>query len=213
MIRPARGILGSASLIGCMVFLFTASAVAFQPAQGYERNHGKGHDGGLARKAPVTLPATGTVQAAFTPGDDAGKLITDAIDSAQHQVLVQAFSFTHRKIADALVAAKRRGVDVKVISDKNQIHRIPTSLIWKIAAEGIPVFADSDHDSAHNKVIVIDAGSSDPMLITGSYNFTHAAQYKNAENVLLIKGNAALTDLYRKNWQQHYEHSLPYQQR
>jgi phosphatidylserine/phosphatidylglycerophosphate/cardiolipin synthase-like enzyme len=196
-----------------MVFLFTASAVPFQPAQGYERSHSKGHDSGFARKAPAALPATGTVQAAFTPGDDAGKLITDAIDNAQHQVLVQAFSFTHRKIADALVAAKHRGVDVKVISDKNQIHRIPTSLIWKIAAEGVPVFADSDHDSAHNKVIVIDAGSPDPTLITGSFNFTHAAQYKNAENVLLIKGNAALTDLYRKNWQHHYEHSLPYQQR
>jgi phosphatidylserine/phosphatidylglycerophosphate/cardiolipin synthase-like enzyme len=213
MIRPARGVVGSAWLIGCMVFLFTASAVAFQPAEGYERNHGKGHDSGLARKAPLTLPATGTVQAAFTPGDDGGKLITDAIDTAQHQVLVQTFSFTHRKIADALVAAKRRGVDVKVISDKNQIQRIPTSLIWKIAAEGVPVFADSDHDSAHNKVIVIDAGSPDPTLITGSFNFTHAAQYKNAENVLLIKGNAALTDLYRRNWQHHYEHSLPYQQR
>jgi phosphatidylserine/phosphatidylglycerophosphate/cardiolipin synthase-like enzyme len=195
-----------------MLILFTASAAAFQPAPGYERDHNRGHDSGHDRKAPVTLPATGTVQTAFTPGDDAGKLITDAIDAAQHQVLVQAFSFTHRKIADALVAAKRRGVDVKVISDKNQIHRIPTSLIWKIAAEGVPVFADSDHDSAHNKVIVIDAGSPDAALITGSFNFTHAAQYKNAENVLLIKGNAALTDIYRRNWQHHYEHSLPYQQ-
>jgi phosphatidylserine/phosphatidylglycerophosphate/cardiolipin synthase-like enzyme len=203
--------LESAWVIGCLVFLFTASAAAFQSAPGHERDHRKGHDSGQDRKAPVTLPATGTVQTAFTPGDDAGKLISDAIDTAQHQVLVQAFSFTHRKIADALVAAKRRGVDVKVISDKNQIHRIPTSLIWKIAAEGVPVFADSDHDSAHNKVIVIDAGSPDATLITGSFNFTHAAQYKNAENVLLIKGNAALTDLYRRNWQHHYEHSLPYQ--
>ena len=185
MIRRARGLVRSAWLIGSMVFLFTASAVPFQPAQGYERSHSKGHDSGFARKAPAALPATGTLQAAFTPGDDAGKLITDAIDNAQHQVLVQAFSFTHRKIADALVAAKHRGVDVKIISDKNQIHRIPTSLIWKIAAEGVPVFADSDHDSAHNKVIVIDAGSPDPTLITGSFNFTHAAQYKNAENVLL----------------------------
>jgi phosphatidylserine/phosphatidylglycerophosphate/cardiolipin synthase-like enzyme len=193
-----------------MAILFAASAAAFQPVSGYERDHNKGHDSGYERKAPVTLPATGTIQTAFTPDDDAGKLITDAIDTAQHQVLVQAFSFTHRKIAEALVAARHRGVDVKVISDKSQIQRVPTSLIWKIAAEGVPVFADSDHDSAHNKVIVIDAGSPDATLITGSFNFTHAAQYKNAENVLLIKGNAALADLYRKNWQHHYEHSLPY---
>ena len=152
----------------------------------------------------------GTVQAAFTPGNDSAKLIADAIDAAQHQVLVQAFSFTHRKIADALIAAGRRGVDVKVISDKDQIHRIQTSLISKMAADGVPVFTDSAHDSAHNKVIVIDAGSPTATLITGSFNFTHAAQYKNAENVLVIKGNTALTDLYRKNWQHHYEHSRPY---
>jgi phosphatidylserine/phosphatidylglycerophosphate/cardiolipin synthase-like enzyme len=202
--------LRSRCLAGYMAILFAASAAAFQPVPGYERDHNKGHDSGYERKAPVTLPATGTIQTAFTPDDDAGKLIKDAIDTAQHQVLVQAFSFTHRKIAEALVAARRRGVDVKVISDKSQIQRVPTSLIWKIAAEGVPVFADSDHDSAHNKVIVIDAGSPDATLITGSFNFTHAAQYKNAENVLLIKGNAALADLYRKNWQHHYEHSLPY---
>jgi phosphatidylserine/phosphatidylglycerophosphate/cardiolipin synthase-like enzyme len=206
-----RSALLSRCLTGCIAILFTASAAAFQPIPAYERNHDRGQDSDHAKKAPVTLPATGTIQTAFTPGDDAGKLITDAIDTAQRQVLVQAFSFTHRKIAEALVVARRRGVDVKVISDKNQIHRIPTSLISKIAAEGVPVFTDSDHDSAHNKVIVIDAGSPNATLITGSFNFTHAAQYKNAENVLLIKGNGALADLYRKNWQHHYEHSLPYQ--
>ena len=79
-----------------------------------------------------------------------------------------------------------------------------------MAKANVPVFTDSAHDSAHNKVIVIDAGSPGATLITGSFNFTHAAQYKNAENVLVIKGNTALTDLYRKNWQRHYEHSRPY---
>ena len=164
----------------------------------------------MSHKPPLVLPASGTVQAAFTPGDDAGKLIADTIDSAHHQVLVQAFSFTHRKIADALIAAKRRGVDVKVIADKDQTHRIPTSLISRIAAEGVPVFIDSDHTSAHNKVMVIDADSPDATLITGSFNFTHAAQYRNAENVLVIRGNAALTDLYLQNWHRHYKHSQPY---
>jgi phosphatidylserine/phosphatidylglycerophosphate/cardiolipin synthase-like enzyme len=206
MILPALGLPVSRCLTSCLAILVTASAAAFQPEAGYEGQRDSGH----GRTAPVTLPATGTVQAAFTPGDDAGKLIIDAIDAAQHQVLVQAFSFTHRKIADSLIAASRRGVDVKVISDKDQIHRIRTSLISKMAADGVPVFTDSAHDSAHNKVIVIDAGSPAATLITGSFNFTHAAQYKNAENVLLIKGNAALTDLYRKNWQHHYEHSRPY---
>ena len=185
-----------ASIIA-LAFLFAAPATAFDPSNSYG-------------SAPLVLPATGTVQVAFTPGDDAGKLIADAINSAQRQVLVQAFSFTHRKIADALISAKQRGVDVKVVADKEQTHRIPTSVIARIAAGGVPVFIDSAHNSAHNKVMIIDAGSPEAALITGSFNFTQAAQHKNSENVLVIRGNKALTDLYLKNWHQHYEHSEPY---
>ena len=184
-------------IAACLAVLFAASAAAFEPASGHS---GK----------PAVLPATGTIQVAFTPGDDAGKLIANAINGAHRQVLVQAFSFTHREIAEALIAAKRRGVDVKVIADKEQTEKIPASVIARIAVAGVPVFLDTDHTSAHNKVIVIDAGSPETALVTGSFNFTQAAQYKNAENVLVIRGNAALTELYLKNWQQHYEHSQPY---
>ena len=187
----------SAVFAGCLAVLFAASAAAFEPASGHS---GK----------PVVLPAIGTIQVAFTPGDDAGKLIADAINGAHRQVLVQAFSFTHHKIAEALIAARRRGVDVKVIADKEQTEKIPTSLIAKIAASGVPVFLDAAHTSAHSKVMLIDAGSPETTLVTGSFNFTQAAQYKNAENVLVIRGNAALTELYLKNWQHHYEHSQPY---
>ncbi|MDO8438291.1 MAG: phospholipase D family protein [Nitrosomonadaceae bacterium] len=187
----------SAVFAGCLAVLFAASTAAFEPPSGH---------GGK----PAILPATGTVQVAFTPGDDAGKLIADAINGAHRQVLVQAFSFTHHRIAEALIAARRRGVDVKVIADKEQTEKIPTSVIARIAAAGVPVFLDADHTSAHNKVMVIDAGSPETTLITGSFNFTQAAQYKNAENVLVIRGNTALTELYLKNWQHHYGHSQPY---
>ena len=188
----------SAFISGCLTIFLSTSAAAFEAPSGKDR------------KTPPVLSASGTVQAAFTPGDDAGRLIADAIHDAHRQVLVQTFSFTHRKIADALIAAKRRGVDVKVLADKEQIRRISTSLISKIAAEGVPVFTDAEHASAHNKVMVIDAGSADATLITGSFNFTHAAQYRNAENVLVIRNNVPLTDLYLKNWHRHYEHSRPY---
>jgi phosphatidylserine/phosphatidylglycerophosphate/cardiolipin synthase-like enzyme len=150
------------------------------------------------------------VQVAFTPGQDAGKLIADAIDDARIQVLVQAFSFTHRRIADALIEARHRGVDVKVIADREQTEKIPTSLIARMASQGVPVFMDSNHSSAHNKVMLIDAGSAQATLITGSFNFTHAAQHKNAENVLVMRGNSALVDLYLENWLDHFSHARPY---
>lgn len=157
---------------------------------------------------PAIQPAQGTIQIAFTPGDDAAGLIIKAINHAHKQILVQTYSFTHLGIARALIHAHQRGVDVIVIADPQQAQRIPTSLIQQLAAAGIPVFMDGEHSSAHNKVMIIDADGH-PAVITGSYNFTHAAQYTNAENLLILRDNAAVATAYRRNWQRHHVHSLP----
>lgn len=156
------------------------------------------------------LPAVGTIQVAFTPGDDAARLIIQAIGQARQRIRVQAFSFTHRGIADALIAAQQRGVAVALIVDPQQAERIPTSVVQYMADAGVPVFYDADHASAHNKVMVIDAHTA-AVVITGSYNFTHAAQYKNAENLLIVRGNPALAKAYAANWQRHRDHSSSYQ--
>jgi len=156
------------------------------------------------------LPATGTMEVAFTPGDDAAGLIIGVIGQAQREVLVQAFSFTHEGIARALIAARKRGVEVRVIADREQTERMERSKVAMMAGAGVPVWLDGEHQSAHNKVMVIDAGTSSAVLVTGSYNFTNAAQYKNAENLLLLRGNDKLMKLYRDNWNVHQAHARPY---
>ena len=157
---------------------------------------------------PLVLSARGEIQVAFTPGDDAGALVVDAIRQAKRQVLVQAYSFTHKDIAEALVAAKRRGVEVSVIADRRQAETLQTSLVAWLAQQGVPVWIDGDHAAAHNKVIVIDGNTPQAILITGSYNFTHAAQYRNAENLLVLKGNPLVAQAYAANWRRHLTHSL-----
>lgn len=164
-------------------------------------------------KAPETIAASGTVQLAFSPEDDAGEIIALAVRGSHKQVLVQAFSFTHRKIADALIAAKRRGVDVQLIADGTQIRKMERGLVPGIAAAGVPTFVDSAHDSAHNKIMVIDAGTPQATVITGSFNFTQAAQHKNAENLVVFRGNPHLTQAYLGNWQRHRAHAVPFEQR
>jgi phosphatidylserine/phosphatidylglycerophosphate/cardiolipin synthase-like enzyme len=77
-----------------------------------------------------------------------------------------------------------------------------------LADAGLPVFIDADHSAAHNKVIVIDQGAKQPALITGSFNFTFAAQNRNAENVLVVRGNPDLTRAFFENWQRHRGHAL-----
>jgi phosphatidylserine/phosphatidylglycerophosphate/cardiolipin synthase-like enzyme len=158
---------------------------------------------------PLRLTLGGTAQVAFTPGDDAGALVVAAIGQARRQILVQAYSFTHRAIAEALVAARRRGVDVRVIADRGQAARLETSLVEWLARQGVPVYLDADHAAAHDKVMVLDAGSPDAALITGSFNFTHAAQHRNAENLLLLRGNPNLAEAYAANWRRHKTHALP----
>lgn len=169
-------------------FAFVAHAFAFEPSK--------------------IVVATGTIEFAFTPGDDAAGLIVRTIDAARSQVLVQAFSFTHHGIADALVRAHHRGLDVQVIADRDQTELMTSSAMQHLVGAGLPVFTDADHSAAHNKVIVIDHNAKQPTLITGSFNFTFAAQYRNAENVLVLHGNPDLTREFFDNWQRHREHAI-----
>lgn len=159
---------------------------------------------------PLELSLRGTAQVAFTPGDDAGALVATAIAKARKQVLVQAYSFTHKDIAESLVSAKRRGVEVQMIADRQQTETNATTLVPWLAAQGVPVWIDADHAAAHNKVMVIDNGTPDAIVITGSFNFTHAAQHRNAENLLVLRGNPTLAEAYAANWRRHKIHSLPW---
>jgi phosphatidylserine/phosphatidylglycerophosphate/cardiolipin synthase-like enzyme len=165
--------------------------------------------GGAAAQEPSVVPATGTLQAAFTPGDPADRMIIEAIGNARREVLVQAYTFTQRKIASALIRARQRGVTVRVVADAQQAANVPGSVLSALAKGGVEVFLDAAHEAAHNKVMVIDATGPDAAVITGSYNFTYSAQSRNAENLLLIRGNQALARAYREDWLRHREHATP----
>jgi phosphatidylserine/phosphatidylglycerophosphate/cardiolipin synthase-like enzyme len=161
-----------------------------------------------ALESSNTIPATGTIEYAFTPGGEAADLIVRTIDLAHSQILVQAYSFTHRGIAHALVRAHRRGIDVQVIADREQVEGFESAAMRDLIAGGVPVFTDAEHAAAHNKVMIIDRDSKQSAIITGSFNFTFAAQNRNAENVLVLHGNQTLANAFFANWQQHREHAV-----
>jgi len=190
-----RALLGLALLCAC-------AAAAQVPEQGSRVP--------ALRKTPPVFPAQGTVQVAFTPWDNAEGMIVDGIRRAKQQILVQAFSFTSRALANALIAAKRRGVDVRVMADREQTFSGESSRIPELVQAGIPVTLEVRYQSAHNKVMVMDAGTADAAVITGSYNWTYAAQNKNAENVMILRHNPDIANAYAANWRRHYADALPY---
>jgi phosphatidylserine/phosphatidylglycerophosphate/cardiolipin synthase-like enzyme len=145
----------------------------------------------------TTVAGAGRVELAFTPGDAIDAKIAAAIDAAQREVLVLAFSFTQSRIARALAAAHARGVIVEIVADRGQTLELPQSAVPPLAREGVPVWLDGNFGNAHNKVVVIDAGLPRATTITGSYNFTVAAQRKNAENVAIFRDNPDVAHAYR----------------
>jgi len=148
------------------------------------------------------------LEALFTPEDDAIGKIVAAVGRARQEIRVQAYLFTSRKLADALIRVQRAGVDVALIVDQEQVEKGGVPMAATLMAANIPVFVDGQHTNAHNKIIVIDPASDAPVVITGSYNFTVAAQTRNAENVLMVRGDGALATAYRDNWENHRKHSL-----
>lgn len=160
-----------------------------------------------------SVPATGTIEYAFTPGTDAAGLIIRTIGRARTAIYVQAFSFTHKGIAQALIDAAARGVQVQVIADQGQRELIDHNVLPMIAASRARVFIDGQHSAAHDKMILVDPESANASVVTGSFNFTFAAQYRNAENVLNLRGNRELARIFLRNWHVHRSHATAFDER
>lgn len=94
---------------------------------------------------------------------------------------------------------------IQVILDKSQRREKYTEADFLLHA-GVPTWIDAKHAIAHNKIIVIDSRT----VLTGSFNFTKAAEVNNAENLLVID-DAALAKKYTDNYQKHLEHSEKYE--
>jgi len=156
---------------------------------------------------PKTFSTNTPINLYFSPNGGCTTAIINEINNAKSEILVQAYSFTSAPIAKALVDAYKKGVKVQVILDKSQRTAHYTSASF-LANSKIPTFIDDSHAIAHNKIMIIDGTT----VITGSFNFTKAAEEKNAENLLIIKSEE-LSKKYLENWKNHKDHSEPYEPR
>ncbi len=142
----------------------------------------------------------------FSPHGGCTDTVVKEIRDARTSIRIQAYSFTSQMIAKAIIDAQRRGVKVQAILDKsNRTARYSAATFLK--NQGAEVRIDARHAIAHNKIIIID----DQTIITGSFNFTKAAEESNAENLLVLRDQPDIARQYVANWTKHYEHSEPYE--
>ena len=144
---------------------------------------------------------TQSLSVCFTPPSGCGNLIAREIMQAQKSIYVQAYGLTSEVIKSQLIVASKRGVKVRMILDGSNFTK-SKSVVGELRNAGIEVMRDKISGIAHNKVIVLD----ESRVITGSFNFTAAADKRNAENVLLIRDKQVAAE-YLANWMRRWEAS------
>lgn len=145
-----------------------------------------------------TFPASTRYEVAFAPEGGALELVLKAINSARHEILVATYTFSNTSIAQALLAAKQRGVAVRVVSDRGT--NLKYTQAHFLASKGLPVRLNGQYRIHHHKFMVIDGNSVE----TGSFNYAKTA-IRNAENVLLIWHAPELAKAYAAEWEKMWE--------
>ncbi|HUJ01911.1 MAG TPA: phospholipase D-like domain-containing protein [Usitatibacter sp.] len=166
----------------------------------------------LALATPAFGAARGVaeVEVLFTPGDDVEGLLVQRIAGARDSVYVQAYLFTDRRIARALLDALHRGVQVEVIGDARQAADGGLPWLRALARAGARVYLDATARASHNKIVILDGDRPEAAVVTGSYNFTRSAQSRNAENVVVISANRTVTDRYVANFRARRAQAAPW---
>lgn len=147
----------------------------------------------LNRENTFTVGTT-KVSAYFSPQDKTvEKALVPLVEKAKSYVYLPVFVITHKKLTQALIDAKNRGVDVKIILDATSVRSNHTT--HEILREaGIPLKTENYAGKVHNKSMIID----DKYVITGSMNFSNSGENRNDENCLVIE-NSELAKFY-KGW-------------
>ena len=128
----------------------------------------------------ATIQQLDIAEACFTPQHDGAARIARLFGEAKQSVEVCVFTITDDRITSAMLAAHRRSVQVRVITD-NEKRLDPGSDIERLIQSGLAVRQDNTEFHMHHKFAAFDQR----VLLTGSYNWTRAAALHNEENFVL----------------------------
>jgi len=136
------------------------------------------------RNSTINLFSIGNsdIEVFFSPEDDTIDHIIERITSAKESIYLLAFSFTSDEIAEAIIERAHANVKIAGVFEKSQYHSNIGTQFNNLIAEGLDFRLDSNPNSMHHKVIIIDQ----QIVVTGSYNFSYNAENNNDENTIII---------------------------
>jgi HKD family nuclease len=151
---------------------------------------------GIFSTLPSGLPPGNSPESLFSPGGGIAARIVQEIQRAVTSIDIAIYTFTETEIADALIAAKNRGVSIRIIADAGEAS-VTGSAIGRLEHAGFPVKRTEGIGTGimHNKYAIFDGH----LLVTGSYNWSDAAETKNFENAVFIHDSATVSS-YQNNF-------------
>jgi len=158
------------------------------------------------------LPATGSLEVAFSPDEGSEALVVRVIDSAKTELRLLSYSFTSATVTSALLRARKRGVDIQLVADqKNNVSQDSSgkarAALSALANAGVDVRTINVYPIHHDKVIVADHQTVE----LGSFNYSDAAAHKNSENVLVNWRNPKLAEVYLQHFERNYRQARRYE--
>ena len=166
----------------------------------------------LAVLLGLTSPAMAAtdIEVGFSPEGTARQLVLDTIGSAQHSVQMLAYSFQATDITQALVDAKKRGVDVRVVIDKKRnLGKASKKAMDFVSRNGVELRTSDHFHLQHDKTLIVDGTTVE----TGSFNYAASAETLNSENVVVIRNRPEVARQYVEHWQSRWALGVPYSAR
>lgn len=153
----------------------------------------------FATGAAVAAPS---INVGFSPEGSAQQLVLRTLDDSRESIRLMGYSFTSPEVVKSLIAAKRRGVDVRVVvDDRGNRSRASQAAMNVLVNAGIPLRTNGQYKIMHDKVIITDGQNVE----LGSFNYTRSAAESNSENALVVREMPALAQTYLAHWQSRWD--------
>jgi hypothetical protein len=138
------------------------------------------------------------VQVYFSPKDGTASHLQSMINTANSDLFFGIYTFTDATTANTIKTKLSAGVAGRGIMDQYSNTFQPYSILNPVMGSNLKVYSNSNY-LYHNKIMLIDAlnPSSDPLVCTGSFNWSASADTKNDENMVVIHDATIANQYYQ----------------
>lgn len=133
----------------------------------------------------------------FSPSFDCEKAIIKRIEKAEKTIDVAVYSINNLRLIGALISAQEHGKKVRVLTDGSQAEK-SYSRVHELEKANISVIRTVKRNTMHDKFVVLDGEKA----VSGSFNWTQAATFKNTENCILFDDNPETVNRYQSRFEE-----------